>query len=115
MNTIYGKFIYELNKEYEIDKRFKISMCKNGYHFCKELINVFNYYPLDSRVFEIDTLDGEIIKKDDKYCSRKIKLIREINDTIEYNKDIDDNEDEFDIYEIEQAIDELYGNYIGNY
>ena len=94
MNTIYGKFIYELNKEYEIDKRFKISMCKNGYHFCKELINVFNYYPLDSRVFEIDTLDGEIIesKNKDKYCSSKIKLIREVSED-EINKYIEDNLD----------------------
>ena len=96
MNTIYGKFIYELNKEYEIDKRFKISMCKNGYHFCKELINVFNYYPLDSRVFEIDTLDGEIIESNnkDKYCSRKIKLIREISED-EINKYIEDNLEKF--------------------
>ena len=92
MSTLYGNMIYELNKEYEIDKRFKISMCKNGYHFCKELINVFNYYPLDSRVFEIDTLDGEIIKKGDKYCTNRIKLIREVYKE-EINKYIEDNLD----------------------
>ena len=92
MSTLYGDMTYELNKEYEIER--KLIMCENGYHFCKELINVFNYYPLDSRVFEIDTLDGEIIKEGDKYCSRKIKLIREISED-EINKYIEDNLDKF--------------------
>ena len=92
MSTLYRNMIYELNKEYEIER--KLIMCENGYHFCKELINVFNYYPLDSRVFEIDTLDGEI-KKDnefDKYCTNKIKLVREISED-EINKYIEDNLD----------------------
>lgn len=50
-----------------------------------------------------------------QWINNEERLVEEINDTIEYNKDIDDNGDECDIYEIEQAIDELYGNYIGNY
>lgn len=50
-----------------------------------------------------------------QWINNEERLVEEINDTIEYNKDIDDNEDECGIYEIEQAIDELYGNYIGNY
>ena len=90
MSTKYGNMTYELDKEYEIEG--KLIMCENGYHFCKELINVFNYYPLDSRVFEIDTLDGEIIKEGDKYCSSKIKLIREVSED-EINKYIEDNLD----------------------
>ena len=50
-----------------------------------------------------------------QWINNEERLVEEINDTIEYNKDIDDNNDEYDTYEIEQAIDELYGNYIGNY
>jgi len=50
-----------------------------------------------------------------QWINNEERLVEEINDTIEYNKDIDDNEDECSVYEIEQAIDELYGNYIGNY
>ena len=50
-----------------------------------------------------------------QWINNEERLVEEINDTIEYNKDIDDNDDECDVYEIEQAIDELYGNYIGNY
>ena len=90
MSTKYGNMTYELNKVYEIE--VELIMCENGYHFCKELINVFNYYPLDSRVFEIDTLDGEIIKKGDKYCTNRIKLIREVYKE-EINKYIEDNLD----------------------
>lgn len=49
-----------------------------------------------------------------QWINNEDRLVEEINDTLEYNKDIDDNSDEYEIYEIEQAIDELYGNYIGN-
>ena len=90
MSTLYGDMTYELNKEYEIEG--KLIMCENGYHFCKELINVFTYYPSDSRVFEIDTLDGEIIEKGDKYCTNKIKIIKEVSKD-EINKYIEDNLD----------------------
>ena len=90
MSTKYGNMTYELNKVYEIE--VELIMCENGYHFCTELIYVFTYYPSDSRVFEIDTLDGEIIKKGDKYCTNKIKIIREISED-EINKYIEDNLD----------------------
>ena len=93
MSSKYGDMTYELNKEYEIER--KLIMCENGYHFCNELFNVYYYYyPSDSRVFEIDTLDGEIIesKNKDKYCSSKIKLIREVSED-EINKYIEDNLD----------------------
>ena len=74
MSTKYGDMIYELNKVYTLEG--ELIMCENGYHFCTELIYVFMYYPFNSRVFEVDTLDGEIIesKNKDKYCSSKIKL-----------------------------------------
>lgn len=75
------------------------------------------------RFENIESVYNEIVSMDteDKldelvqWINNEERLVEEINDTIEYNKDIDDNDDEFDIYEIEQAIDELYGNYIGNY
>ena len=65
------------------------------------------------KIVSMDTEDklDELVQ----WINNEDRLVEEINDTIEYNKDIDDNDDEFSIYEIEQAIDELYGNYIGNY
>ena len=50
-----------------------------------------------------------------QWINNEERLVEEINDTLEYNKDIDDNSDEYEAYEIEKAIDGLYGNYIGNY
>ena len=65
---------------------------------------------------EIASMDAEDkLEELIQWINNEERLVEEINDTLEYNKDIDDNEDECDIYEIEQAIDELYGNYIGNY
>ena len=57
-------------------------MCKNGIHFCKELNDCFNYYDFksDNKVAEIEAI-GEIIKdeKEGKYCTSKIKIIRELS------------------------------------
>ena len=73
------KMQYELNKEYAINDSISIRSC--GYHFCKEIINIIDYYCniRNFRVFEIDTLDGAIDSDDDLYCSNKIKLIREVS------------------------------------
>ena len=95
MKAIHGDDIqYELNKEYTLDSELRI--CRNGYHFCKELINVYKYYSYNSRVFEIDTLDGDIEsdKGNIKYCSNRIKLVREVTKE-EINKYIEDNLDKF--------------------
>ena len=63
---------------------------------------------------EIASMDAED-KLDElvQWINNEDRLVEEINDTLEYNKDIDDNSDEYEAYEIEKAIDELYGNYIG--
>ena len=65
---------------------------------------------------EIASMDAED-KLDElvQWINNEDRLVEEINDTLEYNKDIDDNSDEYEAYEIEKAIDELYENYIGNY
>ena len=48
-----------------------------------------------------------------QWINSEERLVEEINDTLEYNKDIDDNSDEYEAYEIEKAIDELYELYLG--
>ena len=65
---------------------------------------------------EIASMDAED-KLDElvQWINNEDRLVEEINDTLEYNKDIDDNSDEYEAYEIEKAIDELYELYIGNY
>lgn len=63
---------------------------------------------------EIASMDAED-KLDElvQWINNEERLVEEINDTLEYNKDIDDNSDEYDVYEIEKAIDELYELYLG--
>ena len=72
-----------------------------------------NIEKIYDEIVSMDTEDklDELVQ----WINNEDRLVEEINDTLEYNKDIDDNSDEYEAYEIEKAIDELYGNYIGNY
>lgn len=93
-------FQYELNKEYTIEG--KAILCDNGFHFCKKLGNVFNYYELkNNRFFKVKALvNMEEIKEmkiqrefanyglyrnhyryltDDKLVAKKIILTEEVS------------------------------------
>ena len=58
-----------------------LELCKNGIHFCKKLLNCFNYYDFDSdnHVAEVEAI-GEVIEDIDlkKCCTNKLKIIREL-------------------------------------
>jgi len=70
-------FQYEVGKTYEIDS--KPICCDNGFHFCRDLKECFKYYDFGSRVCEVESL-GDIDTKDDKkFCTNKIKIIRELS------------------------------------
>ena len=63
---------------------------------------------------EIASMDAEDkLEELIQWINNEERLVEEINDTLEYNKDIDDNSDEYEAYEIEKAIDELYELYLG--
>lgn len=64
-----------------------------------------------NEIVSMDTEDklDELVQ----WINNEERLVEEINDTLEYNKDIDDNSDEYEAYEIEKAIDELYELYLG--
>lgn len=72
-------FQYEVGKTYEMYETPII--CEKGFHFCTELKNCFNYYPfrfLKIKIAEVEAL-GDCYNKDgEKYCTNKIKIIREI-------------------------------------
>lgn len=71
-------FPYELGETYTFDG--KIWLCFKGFHFSKDLIDVFDYYsPNDSgnRFFEVEA-SGDIIEGMDKCVTSKIKIIREL-------------------------------------
>ena len=70
-----------------------------------------NIEKIYDEIVSMDTEDklDELVQ----WINNEDRLVAEINDTLEYNKDIDDNSDEYEAYEIEKAIDELYELYLG--
>lgn len=74
------------DKEYHCPGIFKedidkddLKVCINGMHFCKNVVDCFNYYKFDPRnhVCEVEAL-GDIDESVDKCCTNKLKIIREI-------------------------------------
>ena len=70
-------FKYQIGETYEED--VNPSVCDRGFHFCKNLVDCFNYYTFDpkNKVAEIDAL-GDISEGYDKCCTNKIKIVKEI-------------------------------------
>ena len=72
-------FQYKVGETFEED--VTPSCCNQGFHFCTELKDCFNYYSFDpnNKVAEIEAL-GEIDAEADgsKHCTNKIKIVREI-------------------------------------
>ena len=64
-------FQYEVGKIFEEDDR--------GFHFCENAADCFNYYSFnpDNKVAEVIAY-GDIVRGDDKCCTNKIKIVREI-------------------------------------
>lgn len=69
-------FQYEAGKTYELEG--KLEICKIGFHFCENLADCFKYYPTNSRIAEVIAL-GKIITQDDKSCTDKIHILRELS------------------------------------
>ena len=70
-------FQYEIGKTYEEPKAV---LCECGFHACKEVLDVFSYYPPnESRYCVVDIDDiSEIKIGDSKICGAKITILREI-------------------------------------
>ena len=73
-------FQYAVGGTYEMEG--KPFCCNRGFHFCGRLIDCFNYYDFDSnnKVAEIEAM-GEIDDdgNEEKYCTNKIKIVRELS------------------------------------
>lgn len=79
-------FQYEVGKTYEMKE--KPLICERGFHFCKELKDVFDYYDIaydnknekfSRRYCEVEAL-GDVETLYGKSCTNKIKIIRELSD-----------------------------------
>ena len=75
-------FQYEVGQTYEMTD--KPQLCEKGFHFCISLKDCFLYYPFDSnkvKIAEVEALgeiEENIISKNTKCCTNKIKIVREI-------------------------------------
>ena len=55
-------------------------ICKSGMHFCKNPLDVLNYYPLVdengnmSEFAEVEALDDAKTENNEKYCTKKLKI-----------------------------------------
>ncbi|MCK9272972.1 RHS repeat protein [Candidatus Gracilibacteria bacterium] len=69
---------YKLGKTYTL--RGKLKMCEKGFHFCKDLIDVFEYYPPNKniKVFKVEAV-GNVETENDKSVTDKIKILEEVN------------------------------------
>lgn len=72
-------FQYKIGETYELPEGQELKICKSGFHFCENPIDVFGYYDdtLRTVVAEVEAL-GDIQQEGTKYCTNKIKIVREV-------------------------------------
>jgi hypothetical protein len=74
------EFQYEIGGTYKLDG--EPIPCERGFHFCKSIPDVYNYYLKDdsTRVCKVEATGD--IKTDDnvKYCTNEIKILEEITE-----------------------------------
>ena len=70
-------FRYEIGKTYEYDG--DIALCRSGFHFCRKLKDVHDFYDLKrSRICEIEA-DGKIDDDGVKSVCSRINIVRELS------------------------------------
>jgi len=83
-NLVCRDFQYEIGETYELPNGEKPIICERGFHFCKEIEDLTDYYTLySSRIAVVEAL-GDIVSDDEgeKYCTNKIHIVKEITEII---------------------------------
>ena len=70
-------FQYEVGKEYHINGDVK--MCENGFHACKDLMDVFDFYSMSNSRFAIVKMWGDVLFGIDKMCASDIEIVEELS------------------------------------
>lgn len=76
-------FQYEVGHTYEMED--KPIICNKGFHFCKSISDTYKFYDMkdSTRICEVEAF-GDIVTEDNiKFCTNKIKIIREITDPVQ--------------------------------
>ena len=70
-------FRYEIGKTYKHNG--EVELCRSGFHFCRKLKDVHQFYNLKiSRICEI-VADGKIIDDDKKSVCSRMRIVREVS------------------------------------
>lgn len=71
-------FQFKVGKTYSTDS---LLMCSSGFHFCENILDVYNYYEKssDTVVCEVEAL-GQVLKEGDKSCTDKIKIVKQLTE-----------------------------------
>ena len=71
-------FQYAVGQTYKMEG--PVILCESGFHFCKNAVDCFNHYSFnsDNKVAEV-IAHGTVKEKDDKCCTDKIEIVREIS------------------------------------
>jgi hypothetical protein len=69
---------FKVGESYKINGQLQI--CGNGFHFCEQLKDVYNYYErsYDTRICMVEA-HGEVIKDGDKSCTSEIFILAELD------------------------------------
>ena len=80
----FNKYLTCKGMQYKVGEIFEMDenpiCCERGFHFCKNIADVYKFYKAsdNTRICEVEAL-GSIVTNDDiKYCTNKIKIIKEI-------------------------------------
>lgn len=70
-------------KKYSCPGRFKeegeLEICGNGMHFCRNLIDCFDYYDFDPNNHVAEVIaHGDVIEGTNKCCTNDLEIVREI-------------------------------------
>ena len=102
---------YELGKQFDLDDGINPVLCEKGFHFCKNLENVFQYYSIGdgNRFFEIEAL----VKKSDWYSEQKKNRTCNLYQPYSYLPGFIVSDDKYAAKSIrfvrELAVDEVFG------
>lgn len=84
-------FQYKIGKSYEMEE--PPIVCQQGFHFCRTISETYYFYGTydSTRICEVEAY-GQIVTNDGvKFCTNKIKIVREVIDDLERRADIGNN------------------------
>ena len=75
-----GNNPYQFAENTIFEQEEEAKICNSGFHFCKNPLNVLDYYPLIdengdfSEFAKVEALDETMTDDNEKYCTKKIKI-----------------------------------------